>query len=581
MNRRTLMAVLIALLLPGLVLAGTVSGRVFIDANGDGAWQQGEEALAGALVSDGASIVATGQDGSYSLQAGDGPQAVFVVNPSGTWPQASFYHYLPATPAQADFPMKRQEQPVPFYFVQGTDLHVRNQPEVAADVEKYVQAVNSLPLPIAFVVHTGDLVVDSNRSTVEEARALFSAYLEMVSGLTMPLINVPGNHEHVGVFREDIAPDTPGRGKGLYREMIGPTYFAFNYADVQFIAMDGTSISDGKLVYGIGPENLQWLRDLLPYLDADEPIVMLIHEPFFSIGQKAEVEEALEGRKVLLALSGHGHSIAFVPFAGGTEIMGGATSYAWHGSGFGPNAMAYQVIKMTEDGFEQAFADWAEPYSLTVNRPGRMAALTGETPIEAVFFDPANEVKSVDIELAEAQTTVSEFGASGLYRTLNASIDAGGAPDGFGELTFTLHGKGEPFVERQRFLVLTGRQEEFTAAGPATLRLRLHKVNAANPVLVNGTEVGRTPPDAKDLQIMAIELPAESLRRLNTIELVSGRLPDDTGWDDFWVDGVEMLYQGQSFGDYRRGKYSATWVKPANDEPGKTMLYIDLTVPAQ
>lgn len=578
MNTRRLTVALLALLLIAApCLADTISGRVFIDLNDDGLWQAEEPTVPGALVSDGLTIAVTGDDGMYALSSPEGEQVVFVVNPAGTWPARGFHRNVTVGPAQADFPLARQEQTVPFHFVHATDHHIR--PNVGPMMARYVQAVNDLPLPIAFVVHTGDQVSDVNRTTIEQGRALFDAYKEMVADLRPPLIDLPGNHEHAAVSRDDVDPATPGWGKGLYREMMGPMHFAFNYAGVHFIAMDGTDIVDGKMVYGIPAECMEWLEAYLGHVEQGEPIVMLIHEPFNTLAQKRQVEELLGGHNVLLALSGHGRGIAYWPFAGATEIMGGAASYAWHGAGFGPNPMAYQVIRITEDGFENAFADWAAQYSLTVTTPPRAAPLTGETTVEALLFDPAEEVRAVDVEFGPQQARITDFGTRGLSRSFTVEFDAAALPDGFHDLAFTMHGEGEPFIARHPYLVVTGIEEPFEAAGPATLRFRPFRVRAANAVFVNGTEVGRMPADAPDRQWLDFEVPAEVLRRLNVIELVTARLPDDTGWNDFAVDGVEMRYEGQVYDDYRAYKYAVTRARPEGDEAGRVTFYVDLTRP--
>jgi hypothetical protein len=170
MRRRTLP--LLLLFLPAVVSAGAISGHVFMDANGDGQFQPGELPVPGA----------------YQLQSPDGLQVVFVVNPSGTWPTAGFYRTLPTGAGQADFPLVRQEQKTPFYFVHGTDLHIYDTS--AAQMARYVKTINELPVPVSFVVHTGDLGRDTNGSLLPEGERLLKVYEQMVSGLTMPLFNL-------------------------------------------------------------------------------------------------------------------------------------------------------------------------------------------------------------------------------------------------------------------------------------------------------------------------------------------------------------------------------------------------------
>ncbi|MBU0609674.1 MAG: hypothetical protein KKI08_17435, partial [Armatimonadetes bacterium] len=171
---RRLTLPLVLMLLPALAFAGAISGHVFMDANGDGQFQAGEAPVPGALVSDGLAIVAPGADGAYQLQSPDGLQVVFVVNPSGTWPTAGFYRVLPAGAGQADFPLARQEQKTPFHFVHGTDMHIYDT--CAAQMAQYVKTINELPVPVAFVVHTGDLGRDTNGSVIAEGERLLKLY---------------------------------------------------------------------------------------------------------------------------------------------------------------------------------------------------------------------------------------------------------------------------------------------------------------------------------------------------------------------------------------------------------------------
>lgn len=568
---RTYVLVAVGLLMACGCWAGTVTGRVFLDANGDGQYQAGEAGVAGALVSDGATLVRTAADGAYRIEAPDGDQVVFVENPAGTWAPKGFYRNVKVGPAEADFPLVSQEQKTPFYFVQGTDLHIRAgvEPQMA----QYVVAVNGQAVPLAFAVHTGDLVDDTNGSNVTQARAKFEVYKQMVVGLKPTLFNLPGNHEHVGAHRKDVSPETPGWGKGLYRELFGPTHYAFNYAGVHFVALDGTRIVNGKMEWDMPVECLAWLKAYLAQVPPEEPLVLLIHEPFSTLPSKAEVAEALQGRKILVSLSGHGHAIWRPTFSGAPEIMAGATSYAWHGVNFGANAMAYHLVKITGDGFDSAFGDWAEKYPVTVLTPARSALPSGTVKVEALFLDPADEVKSAEVGMGTALVKVKEIGEQGMYRKVVADLTLPALPDGVHDLVITLYGQGEPFVERQPFVVVTGQEEAFAAAGPARLLTTARSVHAAHVLRVNGREVAKLDPTKGTVQTVDVEIPAEALRRLNVVELVSGPLADGTGFDDCSAEFITLLYQKKVYRDCRMNGVNLG--KAAEAQTGT--MYFDLT----
>jgi hypothetical protein len=564
---------LLTLLLAAPCLAGTVTGHVFLDANGDGQWQAADQPCAGALVSDGLTVVPTAADGAYSLQSPDGYQVISVENPPQTWPAKGFWRGVTVGPATADFPLRAQEQPVPFTFVQGTDLHTR--PDVDAQMAQYVSAINGLPVPLAFIVHTGDLVVDTCARDVPAARQLFDTYIRQVADLNAPLFNVPGNHEHVSWKRDGFDPAAPGVGKSMYRELFGPMNYSFNYAGVHFVALDGTDLVNGALAYSIPASCVEWLRRYVAHVPPTDRMVILIHEPLHSLPQRAAVEEILAGRTVMLTLSGHWHSLARAPIAGGTEIVAGQTSYAWHGQPGGFDAMAYNVVRVTADGFENAFGDWAEKYPVTVAEPGLRPAVGQEATIRANFLDLGSDVQTARIGLGTLPPVAAAIGAEGLYRTATATLDTKQLPDGIYDLTITLEGVGEPFVERQPRLVVSGRQEPFAATGPAVLSLRLQKVSAADQLLLNGEPLATLPANTANNQVLQMTVPPERLRRLNVVEVESAKLVGDVGYDDFSVDQVSLTYGGKAYRDPRfvaGGSISITNVAKAT----RGACYVDL-----
>jgi hypothetical protein len=438
----------------------------------------------------------------------------------------------------------------------------------------YVAAVNALPLPVAFVVHTGDLVVDSAAGGVAPARALFATYQAQVATLKAPLLNLPGNHEHVSWYLPTFDANEPGVGKGLYREMFGPMYYAFTYAGVRFIALDGSDYKDGKLVYSMPSECQNWLKAYLARVPVTDRLVLLIHEPLSSLVQKAELEQALAGRKIVVSLAGHWHSTDRRTFAGAPEIVGGATSYAWHGVTPPSDAKAYQVVRITEGGFDSAFGDWAEKYPVTIATPSYWAGTAGKVAVKVQFLDFNAEVQSAQIALEGVSQEVTAFAPEGLYRTASTTLDLAALPDGIYDLSITLRGSGEPFVEKQPRLLRNGQDAAFTATGPATLKMRLNKVNAANLIKVNGEQVGTTPANAAPDQVFAVAVPTTVLRRLNRIEFFSALLPDGKTYDDFTAGQLTLDYAGKPYRDPRTSGGSSATLN--GKEPSTWPCWIDL-----
>lgn len=76
-----------------------------------------------------------------------------------------------------------------FYFVQITDTHWGVKGGLVM-TRRAVEAINKLPLDIAFVVHTGDVMADSIRD-----EAVVSEGLAIMRGLKAPVHYLPGNHD--------------------------------------------------------------------------------------------------------------------------------------------------------------------------------------------------------------------------------------------------------------------------------------------------------------------------------------------------------------------------------------------------
>lgn len=94
-----------------------------------------------------------------------------------------------------------------FFFVQITDTHFGSGDNFARG-ERVAEAVNRLPMPIEFVVHTGDITMERLDDPQVMARTR-----EVLGRFHPPLFTIPGNHDLV---RERHAVLLP-----LYREWFG------------------------------------------------------------------------------------------------------------------------------------------------------------------------------------------------------------------------------------------------------------------------------------------------------------------------------------------------------------------------
>lgn len=107
-------------------------------------------------------------------------------------------------------------------FVQITDTHLGRDDLL----REFAGHIGQLGAPIAFVVNTGDLLGGVDVVAPDKAQLQYDRCLGAAAAFTVPLWNMPGNHEHVAINVANADKNHPLYGKNLYRQLLGPTYYA-------------------------------------------------------------------------------------------------------------------------------------------------------------------------------------------------------------------------------------------------------------------------------------------------------------------------------------------------------------------
>ncbi len=565
MNRKFLVLWFVVLLSPLPGLAGTLAGRVFLDANGNGRFDAGEKGVAGCVVSDERALTRSEADGRYRLELPAGPATFFVVNASGTWPSGKWWGHLAdgAKGGAFDFPLREANQAGVFYFVHGTDMHIK--PEAMPLYRRYISHVNALPVPLAFVVHTGDLIIDALKETPERALKLFNLYDEANQAFKPPLRSVKGNHDVVGITDPQVRETQPGYGKALYRERIGPVHYAFRHGPYHFIALDGTTIKGRNISAGLTKESADWaISYLAGVATTNEPVVLLIHEPLYpeSGGYRLEDDpvarphegrllEALKGKKLLLTLAGHVHQRSEARWGGAPHILGGAVSYAWHGfQPSSPSPRGYVLYRIEGNQIERVYLDWAEERSIDILSPPFTEVMIGRQLVNGVVEDLTGDITAVDCALADrsASAKLAPFGH--LSKAFAMSLDFTDLADGVYPLVVTARAGGRKWEERQPTVVYSGRHTNFAAAGPAKLTFHLEgELLDGTRIFFNGKQLTTLPAGVHDGKELSFDVPSERLRRMNEVRFeLSPNLGAQT---QLVFKGAVVDYQGKRFRDVR------------------------------
>ena len=264
--------------------ATTISGIVFNDTNGNGLRDKSEVGMKGVVISDQVNVVQTDVNGFYQIPATKGFGFVFISLPQGFKSSRSFYHKidLGSNNAQVDFPLVKTSTHAQFTFIHASDTHISDN---SLDrMQKFKAVVDSVRPD--FVLVTGDLVKDALRVPEKEATSLYELYKTETLKFSVPIWNVPGNHEIFGIERElsKVSAQHPLYGRKMYRSYLGPDYYSFNYGGIHFIALNSLDFDDMWYYGSIDSVQRGWLKKDLAALPPTTPVITFQHVPFLSGG---------------------------------------------------------------------------------------------------------------------------------------------------------------------------------------------------------------------------------------------------------------------------------------------------------
>ena len=325
-------AVLVGATVAGLGAAGGAAaepgpamarGKVYEQAGA------GRLGLPGVLVSNGADVVATGADGSWTLPVADG-DSVFVIKPTGwTTPvdpetQLARFAYLhnpggtPAAlhtrfagvaptgplPASIDFALRRQDEPTRFDALLLTDPQPESLTELGYVRDDVVAQLGEVPA--AFAIAHGDLMFDD--------LAFYERYNRMMGTAGIPWHACPGNHD-----MNYEAPDD-ALSRETWKRVFGARHYAFQYGGATFILLDnveylGTDparpLGAGHYRGRIGPRQLAFVRNVLAHVPRDGLVVLSHHIPLYTLLASEPANANTDTPDLLAAIATHPHCISF------------------------------------------------------------------------------------------------------------------------------------------------------------------------------------------------------------------------------------------------------------------------------
>jgi len=271
-------------------------------------------------------------------------------------PEAALTQSTPPTPDA--------NAPGSFDFIFLTDTHI--QPELAAADGCAMAFKKVRTIDADFVMQGGDHVFDALAVDRKRVDSLVDLYGRTERLMEKKVHHAIGNHDLFGVFsKSGITPDTPGYGKLLFRDKLGPTYYSFDHKGYHFVVLDTVQPTDDRSWEArIDDSQLAWLSSDLGKIAPGTPVVVVGHVPLVSaaseygaptatsgsgvtvapaktypqltVGNAWQVLPILEKHNVLAVFQGHTHINEVVKFRGIHYVTGGAVSGNWwHGTRWG------------------------------------------------------------------------------------------------------------------------------------------------------------------------------------------------------------------------------------------------------
>lgn len=306
---------------PASARSPSITGRVFIDSNGNGLREAGERGLSGVTVGQGSTLVRTDADGRFTLAPEPGAELpAFIVKPPGhrlpTRADGLPDFWRPAGTRHWEIALAEAPSAPPY------DVRVFGdpQPKSLADVDYFERDIvaDEARLPRARLgISLGD-IVHSNL-------ALLPAMAQAMAATRTPWLHASGNHD-----RDHAAPDDE-TSLASFRRVFGPDTFAWEEPGLAVVVLDNVihqpaSGVPARYVGGLREAQFRFLETWLPTVPSDALLVLAMHIPLFDANPDPAVDtfrgadrqrlfDLLARHPQVLVLSSHTH----------------IQQHAWHG----------------------------------------------------------------------------------------------------------------------------------------------------------------------------------------------------------------------------------------------------------
>lgn len=271
------------------------------------------------------------------------------------------------------FAEQPQANPGSFDYIFLTDTHI--EPELSAADGCAMAFRKAASLRADFAIHGGDHVFDALAVDRKRADSLYDMYTHTEQVLGLKVHHTIGNHDPFGIFNKSgVEAGSPGYGKQMYIDRVGPTYYSFDHKGYHFVVLDTIQpTEDRSWEARIDATQLAWLSADLGKIALGAPVVVTSHVPLVTgypsynppsvsgsgstppsshpqlvVSNAFEVLPILQKYNILAVFQGHTHINEVVSFHGMQFVTCGAVcGNWWHGTHLG-TPEGFTVVSLRE-----------------------------------------------------------------------------------------------------------------------------------------------------------------------------------------------------------------------------------------
>ena len=313
------------------------------------------EAIAGAVISDGIEVVRTDENGKYQMKSAKKYGYVFISIPEGyevasdgILPMVHKRLFLDVTtPEKVDFELYEAGNQANYTLLVMGDMHLANRTNDRTQFSYFVNDVNEYisahPGEKIYGITLGDMTWDlywySNNYQFKE-------YLNDVNKINgIDIFHTIGNHDHEMNAAGDF--DTILK----YTDIIAPDYYSFNIGDIHYIILDNilcTNSGKGDRTYDtmVSTEQLEWLKKDLSFVPETKTIMVAMHATTGGTSNISSVASLLSGYKSVHFITGHSHRVSNTDKVSYYDHNSGAVCATWWWTGKNTN----NAIHIGQDG---------------------------------------------------------------------------------------------------------------------------------------------------------------------------------------------------------------------------------------